>query len=174
MKQNEYGFSAILKWSKWILLGICVLLIGFFIYMITFYQGLVRTKAEGIPAAEAQMLEASELTEINQINKYQGKQFYMIGFGETKDKQKKIIFLPEKKNKKPIIIDADETIQKEKITNIWRETCDACALIKITPAMESKKPLWEITYIDRSNSYVFEYLSMYDGSQYEQFRFSRD
>lgn len=174
MKRNQYGNSEILKWSKWVLLGICLLLIGFFIYMITFYQGLVHTKTEGIPAAKAQMLEASDLTEINQIDTYQGKQFYTIGFGETKDKQKKIIFLPEKKGKKPIIIDANETIQREKIANIWRETCDACALIKITPAMESKKPLWEITYIDRSNSYVFEYLSMYDGSQYEQFRFSRN
>lgn len=174
MRPNQYGHSAILKWSKWSLFIICLLFIGFFIYSMVFYQGLVKAKTNGIPAAQERMFKSSELTKISHIDPYQGKEFYMIGFGETKDEQQQIIFLPKKKSKEPIIIDADEIIKKEKIANIWREACNACELIKITPAMESNKPLWEITYIDSSNHYIFEYLSMYDGSQYEQFRFSRD
>jgi len=39
--------------------------------------------------------------------------------------------------------------------------------------MIDKKALWELTYEDADQHYIIDYLSMDDGSRYEQYRFKR-
>lgn len=64
-------------------------------------------------------------------------------------------------------------MEKETIEKQWQSNCKQCKLIATKPAFLGDTPLWELTYYDEKNRYVFDYVSMYDGSEFEKVRLKR-
>lgn len=171
---NKSSRSAlILKWS---LVTFIILLIACVVYMIFLYYEIQQTKTSGYTDVKEIVLRDTEVTEIDQILRFHGDKAYYVVYGKTIGAEEQIVFIPfeQKQDDEGLtVIHQKDTISKDSIINKWQEQCNNCKLIKVIPGMLNNEPLWEITYIDPSDRYVFDYLSIYDGSQYEQLRFKR-
>lgn len=165
MNHRQYSFN----WFKWGLIALIIIVIAIAIYFVLLYNNIQQSKVAGFANSEEKVLQQTALTEIDAIYRFHGEKAYHIMFGNTKKNDKKVVFYPLKKDEKDLtIINQTEIMTKDSIQNQWNKECNACKLIGIVPAMINNEPLWEITYVDQTNRYVFDYLSIYDGSRYEQ------
>lgn len=158
-------------WLKWILLAIGLGVFMSFLYAFYVYQSIQSERTTGFDDSETFILDNTELVEIDLIEAYYGEETYHIIFGETKNNEQKIAFLPisdHVDDDNLTIIDYSKIVPEEEILNQINEQCQECQVKKINPAMIDDNPLWEITYRDQNNRYVFDYLSIYDGSRFER------
>ncbi|MEN1969376.1 DUF5590 domain-containing protein [Lentibacillus sp. N15] len=159
-------------WFKWILIVICLVLIIGFIYLAYLYHAIQQNKTDGFQQTKAEVIKHTDLTEVEDISRFQSDNTYDIVLGKTKDQQQQYIFVPKnKKSTKDItVVNTAKIISKQDIIDQWKHQCNHCELIKVTPAMVDDKALWEVTYRSNSNRYVLDYLSIYDGKRYQQLR----
>lgn len=163
---------------QWILIVLSLIIVTCFIYGVLLYNNIQKNKTNGFSASEELVMQDTEITQINAVERYHGEKIYHIVFGETADETKQIAFVPiqsdEDEDKQDIIVvNESDIIPKKSILKQWEEQCGQCRSMKITPGIENEDLLWELTYIDDVNRHVLEYLSIYDGSQYEKFRFTQ-
>ncbi|HLR66299.1 cell wall elongation regulator TseB-like domain-containing protein [Virgibacillus alimentarius] len=172
--KNNYMQSNAPSWLKWGFWILCLFLLVGLIYSIYLYHSIQKSKVAGFAETKEKILEETDLVSIDEIERFNGEQAFHILFGKTEEGKNKIVFFPlKKKEKKVKIIDKSKIVPKEKILNQWNSECKDCKMIKIKPAMVKDKPLWELTYIDSTDRYALDYLSIYDGSHYEQYRFKK-
>lgn len=151
-----------------------ILLISAGIYSVFLYQDIMESKTEGFAETESRILEATSLVFIDKIEQFNGSEAYQVVFGKNETNENKIIFYPlEGSEKNLTVLDESEIISKETILKSWEEACGQCDFIKAVPAMKDENILWEVTYTDESDRYVLDYLSIYDGSRYERYRFTQ-
>lgn len=138
------------------------------------YLDLMDSKTAGIEETKKQILNNTSITSIEKVEQFNGAEAYHVIYGKNKKGEGKIIFYPIKGKEKDLTtIDQSEIIPEKQVLSQWEEQCNGCKLINIVPALVKDESLWEITYKDQSDRYVFDYLSLYDGSRYEQYRFKR-
>lgn len=159
------------NWLKWGILGLVLVLIACLIYLIFLYNEVQQNKTANFEDSKEEVLNNTEILQIEKINQYNGEHHYHVIFGTTKNGDQKIVFVPlDDKKEKLTIIDGSKIITQNQMKDQWNQQCQNCELIDITPALENKKPLWEVTYIDSSGRYIFDYLSIYDGTRSQQYR----
>ena len=174
MKNDSYSRYKKNNWLFWSLVIVLIILIASFIYGVFIYLDLKDSKTAGFEETKKQILNATSITEIEKIEQFNGEEAYHVIYGKNEKDEKKLIFYPLKgKEKNLTTINQSDIISKEQMLQEWRAQCKGCKLVKIVPALVDKKALWEITYNDQSNKYVLDYLSIYDGSRYEQYRLKR-
>lgn len=162
------------NWLLWGLLGGALLIAGLLAYGIFLYNDLYASKTEGFEETANQILNQTSITEVEKVEAYHGSQAYHVVYGTNGDAEEKIIFYPlEGAEKDLTTIDREEIMSKEEIISQWRADCEGCEFIRAVPALEDDQPLWELAYNDSNNRYNLDYLSIYDGSRYEQYRFRK-
>lgn len=170
MRRQNSRFT-VPKWVKWGIVGLILVLIICFIYLFFLYHDIQQSRTANYQDSKEEVLNKTKVKKIEKVTQYNGeKQFHVI-FGSTKSGKNKIVYVPlNDKEKKLTIINSSEVTTKQTIKNQWKQQCQNCELIDITPALENNKPLWEVTYIDESDRYIFDYISMYDGTRLQQYR----
>lgn len=159
------------NWLKWGLLGFILVLISCFIYLFFLYSDIQQSRTVNYQDSKQEVLDKTNVSQIENIAKYNGEHQFHVIFGATKNDGNKIVFVPlGKKNKRLTVIDGSKIITKQQIMDQWKQQCQNCELIDITPAMENNEPLWEVTYVDDSERYIFDYLSVYDGTRIQRYR----
>ncbi|WP_449353913.1 cell wall elongation regulator TseB-like domain-containing protein [Virgibacillus natechei] len=162
------------SWLFWSLLILILLSVSCLLYAIFLYHDVMESKTAGVEETKEQILQATSITKIDRIEQFNGADSYHVVFGQNEDNEEKIIFYPLEGNEKTLTtIDKSEVITEESIKTQWMNECNDCDLLNIVPALIDDTPLWEITYNDNSNRYILDYLSIYDGSRYEQYRLIR-
>lgn len=170
MRRQDRVTSKSVSWRKWILYFVSLLFIFMTGYSIYLYNYVMTTKQEGFLNSQERVLRETDLIEVSNIERFNGDEPYHIVYAKTEQHDSEIVFVPLNKNKKLKRVKEDKIIPKSKMIERFNSSCDSCKLIKITPAILNNKLLWEITYIDRSNRYVFDYRSIDDGEVFEQFK----
>lgn len=161
------------RWVKWGAIILAIVIVTCIIYSIFLYRSIVSSKTEGFSETKEHVLQTTDITEVTNITRFHGDKYYQVVSGKTSEGVEEIAFVPMEKKNEPIVIQQKEILSEASILHQWKNECNNCTLIKIMPAYVDNKPLWEITYNDRSNRYVIDYLNMKDGSRYEQFRFKK-
>ncbi|SRR5690625_3471083 len=158
---------------KWSLLLFIVLLGACLVYFIYLYFDIQANKTEGFDEAKQIALQNTTLVDVDQIVRFHGDEPYYVLFGKSAEDEELLVFVPF--NYEPddplIVVNQLEIMSEHTIINSWEQECHQCKFIKITPGILNDEPLWELMYIDSSDRYVLDYVSMYDGSPYEQLRF---
>lgn len=165
-----------LTWLKWLIVLSSLLIIGIMVYSVYLYDTILKNKEADFLISEQIVLKQTNLTTIDKIERFHGDVFYHVITGETKDGDKYFAYLPKEKKKekqKITLINHANILSKRQIKDDWLKNCQSCQLISMTPGLINERPVWEMTYKDKSARYVFDYLSMYDGESVEQFRFKR-
>ncbi|WIF96355.1 MULTISPECIES: cell wall elongation regulator TseB-like domain-containing protein [Pontibacillus] len=124
------------------------------------------------PSKEIAQAETS-LTSVNSVSRYHGMHQYDIVAGVDDNGEKGMAFIPvtEGNEKEEVIyVTGQEITSKETMQRLWSDQCMSCTFIEIKPAIHQDVPLWEITYKDEDNRYVFDYYKMENGKRYEVFR----
>lgn len=159
-----------LSWKSWILISLCLIMIAIIVYTVINYNQLISSKTKSFSSSEARVLEETDIADINTIDIFNGDEAYHVIFGQRKDKTEEIAFVPLDKKKEIKTIKKSEIMADKEIKTKWRSNCTSCKWIKTTPAIIDEHLLWEMTYKDAKNRYVYDYRSIYDGELYEQFR----
>ncbi|MUK87292.1 hypothetical protein GMD78_02600 [Ornithinibacillus sp. L9] len=171
IKYFKYERRITPSWVKWSFLVLILLLIIVIVYSVFFYQAILNNKTEGFDHTRNKVLQTTDIVEIEVINRFHGETSYHVVSGLTEENMEQIIFVPlSDEEEELIILDQDEIMSYQSIKTKWENDCKDCDLIKITPAVLEDSPLWELTYKDHSDRYVIDYVSMHDGSRYEQLR----
>ncbi|WP_026906535.1 DUF5590 domain-containing protein [Paucisalibacillus globulus] len=157
--------------AKWILLGIILILIAIFIYLVFLYSDIQKSKTNGFSNAEQRVLEETDLVDIEETLRYQDEALYHVVIGKTKADEGLIVFVPEGDEEKLTIVNQNEILPYDTVLANWMDECVNCELVDIVPAIIKGNALWEITYYDEANRYVLNYVSIFDGIKYEEFRF---
>ncbi|MBP1949591.1 cell wall elongation regulator TseB-like domain-containing protein [Virgibacillus litoralis] len=173
MENKRYSRLNIPDWLKWVFAVTLLILIACFIYGIYLYNAIQQDKTSSFEDVKDEVMAETEIVTIDKVKRFHGDKAYYIIYGETNNNKQKIIYYPFSKNIEDItIVDKSEIISEESIRKGWNESCKNCNLFDITPALVGDKPSWEITFTDDSNRYVIDYLSIYDSTRIEQFRFN--
>src|SRR5690625_3105891 len=174
MRTSYYQQQQKSTWIKWVMIILLVIILAFLTYMIVLYNNIQQDKQAGFSETKEIVLRETELTEISEIDRYHGEFAYHVVFGSTEDNEHKMVYVPLTNEEQDLItIDQSEIVSKETLENQLQNECNTCKIISIIPGMEDNEPLWELTYVDASDRYVLEYVSLYDATQYEQFRFTQ-
>ncbi|MHA6251126.1 cell wall elongation regulator TseB-like domain-containing protein [Oceanobacillus sp. CAU 1775] len=161
-------------WFVWSSIILSILFISLLIYAIFLYMDLNEKRTAGFDTTKTQILDQTSITDISSIEKFNGEKSFHVIFGENAEGEEKLIYYPLEGNEKTLtIIDAEEIIPKSSIINSWEKECTSCHLIRVIPALIDEEPLWELTYYNENKRYVFKYISVYDGSTYEEFSYRR-
>jgi len=150
------------------MMAIIAIFVVSIIYTLFLYYDVRHDKFTGLNHAEERVASETKMTTIDTISRFHGEDAYYVMFGETKEGDKQIAFVPLlNKEKKITMIDQNEIISKESVEKQWYNECNDCDLIKITPGIIDDDPVWELTYVNEKEHYVIEYVSIYDGSTAE-------
>lgn len=171
MKQKAVLFN----WTRIIAIAIIILIIILIVYFGLFYRSILQSKTEDYERTKSVVRESLNMN-INEIYSFQEKEGYHILFTTDNKNKDWIVFVPlseELKKENFIVIENNEVLSKEEIESLWQNNCKNCELIKSKPAMIDNIPLWELTYKDQSSRYVIEYITLKDGTTYEQLRLIR-
>ncbi|MCF3941616.1 cell wall elongation regulator TseB-like domain-containing protein [Oceanobacillus alkalisoli] len=162
------------KWLIFSMITFLLLFISMFIYGIFLYMDLNSERTEGHEATKRELLKQTEITEISKIENFNGEAAYHVVYGKSEEGNGKIIFYPLEGNEKTLTtVDSTEVLAPSSMIDRWQSDCRTCQLVKITPALLDEEILWELVYYDENDRYVFDYRSIYDGSDYEEIRYLR-
>jgi len=178
MQINYYkNKRTIPSWIKWLFIVVVLILLILAIYGIILYKNIQEAKTKNYSQTEKMVLDKTDIVTIDKTTHYYGEKVYHIVFGHTTDDVEEIAFVEKSDNNDDNehieTFDSEEMISEENILTLWRDECSSCKLVKVNAAMIDKKALWELTYEDADQHYIIDYLSMDDGSRYEQYRFKR-
>ncbi|MEN2766201.1 DUF5590 domain-containing protein [Ornithinibacillus xuwenensis] len=161
------------SWTKWVVLGVLLLMVAIIAFITFLYVDIQNSKTEGYFSAEKRVLDETSITSIRNTIRFHGDEAYHVVYGETEKNKEQIVFVPNDKKVDLTIVDQEDILSSDTIESDWKKNCSGCELKNIVPAIIKDNVLWEITYIDEANRYVIDYVSMYDGTQYEEFRFKK-
>lgn len=139
-------------------------------YLIYFYNSIESNKSEGHDETIKYIYDMTDIVTIDKITSFQSNELFHIATGEDTKGEKVIVFLPLEDKENFTIVPLSETISEAKIIEKWDSFCVKCTSLTTNYAMIEGEPLWELTYDDGSNRYVFDYFSLDDGEQFEQLR----
>src|SRR5690606_149451 len=159
-------------WTKWTLLGLLLIIIVIFFFLISLYSDIQDSKTHGYSDAEQRVLQETDVDKIEDTRRYQADSLFHIVFGKTKE-QSVIVFVPENVDEELTIVNQSEILPYDTVKENWMNECVNCELIDIVPAIIKGNELWELTYYDEANRYVIDYVSIFDGTKYEEFRFKK-
>ncbi|MBC5637049.1 DUF5590 domain-containing protein [Ornithinibacillus sp. BX22] len=170
MRRNNINAPS---WTKWVIFALIIVVVAILIFLSVLYNNIEKSKTNGFENAEKRVIEETEVIEVVETMRYHGDTLHYIVTGTTEDNGSLMVFVPDDEEDKLTTINEDEIIPVESIRQSWQQTCTNCVFIKIVPAITDHNPLWEITYYDEAGRYVMDYVSMFDGSKYEEFRFKK-
>ncbi|MFC2948333.1 cell wall elongation regulator TseB-like domain-containing protein [Virgibacillus sediminis] len=158
-------------WLKWGSAAIVIILLICLISAAVLYSNIHQERTEAFAETEKVLLEATSLQQITDIKQFNGAESYHVVFGVNEENEEKIIYYPLGGREKNLTtVDRSEIITQDKVVEEWKSRCMDCKLVQIVPSLIDGEELWEITYWDESGRYVFDYVSIYDGSPYEMYR----
>lgn len=167
------------KNHRWLFVSLSLIIICFIasiIFAVYLYHVIQKDKNVPFTQTEEYVLSNTDLVHIDMIESFYEKDSYHIVFGETEEETQQIIFIPlsgKSDEGEFITIEQNEIISKDELINQLKQDCQNCTIIKVKPAMINENPLWEITYRDHKDRYVFDYFSMDNGSRYERLQFKQ-
>ncbi|WP_419881186.1 DUF5590 domain-containing protein [Peribacillus sp. B-H-3] len=101
---------------------------------------------------------------------YHGNDSYSVVVGKTKSGKKKVIWLPDNKKEKPVIEDSKSGKTRGEILSIVKKQLNPQKIISVKLGMENNVPLWEVTYLDESSRYNYNYYDFKTGEWLKYYR----
>ncbi|WP_047985288.1 cell wall elongation regulator TseB-like domain-containing protein [Ornithinibacillus californiensis] len=161
------------SWTKWTLLSVFLLIVAIIIYLLFLYHDVQQSKTAGFDNAEERVIRDTEVNQIVKTMRFHGNSLYYIVYGITASDEEVIVFVPQDSEVDVRVVYQSEIIPEDALIQKWAKDCVGCEFIEITPAYIDDTALWEITYLDEVGRYVLDYVSIVDGTKYEEFRFNK-
>src|SRR5699024_2569270 len=108
---------------------------------------------------------------VTDVDYFADEETYDIIYGKDENDKKYFAINPtdNRDKEKLIILKQDDVLSKENIEQKWKSDSKECNLKKTGLTMIDDEVIWELTYIDKEENYIIEYISLEDGSTNEEF-----
>lgn len=101
---------------------------------------------------------------------YHGQEAYSVVIGTANDGEKKIVWIPVKDKKNVVIKNIHSGKTKKEILSLVNKKLTPEKIISVKLGMENSVPLWEVTYIDQSGRYNYDYYDFKTGEWLKYYR----
>lgn len=160
-------------WVKWGMLigGLVIILVLLLIGYL--YINVMNEKTKDYADAEKRALEDSDLKVVDQVERFHGDEAYYVVSGIDKNEEPLFVFVPFDQEESIVTINQPSSHTKSAVKQAWEKKCSSCKLTSITPGLIDETAVWEINYRLNKDTRIFEYVSMEDGSIFEQLQFKK-
>lgn len=134
-----------------------------------YIKAMQQKKEAGIEAFE-KAKKAGGIKTMDEFHLYNGQSSYSVIIGKADDGHKKIVWLPEDEKKKIVIKNYNDGKTKKEIISIVNEKLKPKKIISVKLGMEKNVPLWEVTYLDDSERYNYDYYDFTTGEWLKYYR----
>lgn len=114
--------------------------------------------------------QESGLVTLDEFYLYHGLASYSVVVGKTASGEKLVVWIPENKDLDIVTALYKNGKTKKEITQIAKEQLKSQKIISIKLGMENKVPLWEVTSLDATNHYNYEYYDFKTGEMIDYYR----
>ncbi|KWW11317.1 hypothetical protein AS888_01945 [Peribacillus simplex] len=155
--------------KKWLIIAsiLVLCLIGF---VGGAYIKALQPKKEAGNAAFKKAREEAGLRSMDEFYLYNGQDSYSVIIGKGEKGIKKVVWLPEDKKKKIVVEDYKDGKTKKEILSIAKEKLNPEKIISVKLGMEKNVPLWEVTYLDDSERFNYDYYDFKTGEWLKYYR----
>lgn len=134
------------------------------------YVNAMGPKKEASTEAFNKAKQESELVTMDSFYMYNGEETFSVVVGENADGEKLAVWIPEDDKQKITVEKYSDGKSKEEIRKIVVEEHAPEKIISIKLGMERNVALWEVTYIDNSNRYNYDYYDFKTGEWLKYYR----
>nr|WP_275585067.1 DUF5590 domain-containing protein [Peribacillus deserti] len=129
----------------------------------------MKPKKSAFQKAEA-AAKSKGMTEAESFYLYNGTETYYVAVGNTKDRKKKVFWIPEKKGEEMIIMDYSSGKSKSEIMSLVQQELNPDKILSVKLGMENNVPLWEVVYQNGSKQMNYEYFDFETGEWLKYYR----
>jgi uncharacterized protein YpmB len=149
--------------KKWgIIIIVFVILAG--IGTASVYLKSMQSKRGAEQQAAQEAKKAYDLKEIISTQTYYGSHTYYVVNAKNRKNEKIIIWVPKNDKKRDMIVKKENSgISREEVISLVQKERDPEKIKSVRLGMENGIPLWEITYVDRDNSFTYYYVNFQTG-----------
>jgi uncharacterized protein YpmB len=155
--------------KKWITIS-SILIICFCAVVAGAYIKAMEPKKDASQVAFEKAKQEIGLVKMEEFYLYHGTEAYAVVVGQDENGEKKVIWLPDDKNLKAVSMNYSEGKTKEEIEEIATNQLNPEEIISIELGMENNVPLWEVTYLDSTNTYNYDYYDFKTGEWLKYYR----
>jgi len=155
--------------KKWLIIS-SVLVVCFLVFVAGAYIRALQPKNEAADIALATAEEKAGIEKMDEFYLYNGHESYSVVVGTTSGGDKQIVWIPENDKQKVVVEHARNGKSKEDILSKVKKNRNPAEIVSVKLGMEKNVPLWEVTYLDESNSYNYDYYDFKTGEWLKYYR----
>ncbi|MBM7584317.1 uncharacterized protein YpmB [Bacillus pakistanensis] len=119
---------------------------------------------EAITLAKSQ----EKISKVDSASIYNGTKSYVVLIGKNAEKEKVIVWVPNKKKDKMITQKWANGISKEKAVNKLKNEESTKEILSVKLGLEEVGPVWEITYLNNKDQLNYYYLLFESGEWWKK------
>ncbi|EEL51390.1 MULTISPECIES: DUF5590 domain-containing protein [Bacillus cereus group] len=147
--------------KKWIF-AIIIVIVAIGLYGVHVYNTTMEKKIPKESKVVEIAKEKAKLTKVNSVDYFNGESSYTVVQGVDEKGEKIIVWVPEKKGDVLVKKQSEGISEKDALQIVAKEQKPK-QFLKAKLGAEKNVPLWEVTYIDDENRYIYYYLAFQDG-----------
>lgn len=155
--------------KKWLIIA-SILVLCFIGFVSGAYIKALQPKKEAGDEAFKKAKEEGGLVTMEEFYLYNGQDSYSVIIGKGEKGTKKIVWLPEDKKKEIVVENYKDGKSKKEILSIVNEKLNPQKIISVKLGMEKNVPLWEVTYLDESERFNYDYYDFKTGEWLKYYR----
>ncbi|PFK47395.1 peptidase M4 [Bacillus cereus] len=147
--------------KKWIF-AIIIVIVAIGLYGVHVYNTTMEKKIPKESKVVEIAKEKAKLTKVKSVDYFNGESSYTVVQGVDEKGEKIIVWVPEKKGDVLVKKQSEGISEKDALQIVAKEQKPK-QFLKAKLGAEKNVPLWEVTYIDDENRYIYYYLAFQDG-----------
>ncbi|RWZ60295.1 hypothetical protein EQV77_03100 [Halobacillus fulvus] len=165
--------STVPRWLKWLFLSVGVLLLLGLVFAIWMYAEISQDRIAGYDPAAQIAMDETPLASVDEVTAYYGDQTVHIVQGQLEEGDPAVIYVDVEAESVLEMI-TEDALTLEEFTTAWQQACGNCSFEHVQYGYEEQQPVFEVTYVDDQNRYVFDYFQLNGESFDQRFAFRQD
>ena len=162
------------NWVKWASIIVSILFILGLSLAIWIYIDVNQDHTRAHAQASTLVLEQTEVETVDEVSVYHGKETVHIIRGSMEDGHSVLVYVQVNDQEVLDVIKGEDYLSISEMKDVWKEGCAGCAFKNIHYGYEEDEPVFEITYIDQQDRYVFDYYRLNGESFDQRFAFKQN
>ncbi|MGW6380324.1 cell wall elongation regulator TseB-like domain-containing protein [Peribacillus butanolivorans] len=155
--------------KKWLIIA-SILVLCFIGFVGGAYIKALQPKKEAGNEAFEKAKKEGGLETMEEFYLYNGQDSYSVIIGKGENGTEKIVWLPEDEKKEIVVENYKDGKSKKEILSIVNEKLNPQKIISVKLGMEKNVPLWEVTYLDESERFNYDYYDFKTGEWLKYYR----
>ncbi|MEH7198263.1 cell wall elongation regulator TseB-like domain-containing protein [Priestia megaterium] len=138
------------------------------------YHSSVKDVQSAEEKAASQAKKEFNFKSVTSTQPYFGNHAFYVVEGTNRSNQKVIAWMPKSKKQTAVLKKASSGITKEKAISIVKNDKNPQEIKSVRLGIEKKKPLWEVTYVDKDKKHLtYYYLDFSSGEFIKRYSLSQ-